>query len=67
MTFHFNINELVNIYKASAASFLMLEETLCEIIIQILIGFNALICRREFQTKLHVSSGFMNVSEQDYF
>ena len=35
----------------------MLEGTLCEVIIQILIRFNSLICRREFQTKSHVSSG----------
>ena len=35
----------------------MLEGTLCEVIIQILIRFNSLICRREFQTKSRVSSG----------
>ena len=35
----------------------MLEGTLCEVIIQIFIRFNSLICRREFQTKSRVSSG----------
>ena len=47
-------------------SFLMLEGTLCKIIIQLLIRFNSLRCRREFQTKSRVSSGFTNVSEEDH-
>ena len=45
----------------------MLEGTLCELIIQILIRFNSLICRQEFQNKSGVSSRFTNVNEQDYF